>query len=181
MNNSKVVDGIHKDLSNGCLDNDTVKLMKTQDLGYLVHKASIDLRKAEKLKENLHIIGDRTSRQHKTFVDSKEELESFDPAKHFDTAPEFVNRAFNRPRLKTLLTTGVLGDSTSRDLEQTTRLTEQSYTQFKKRTKRAEKIQKAVRALELQRNLMGSGEKRKITEGGEGKPPVFKWKRQRKR
>lgn len=181
MNSTQVVGGIHKELDNGCLDNETVKLMKTQDLGYLVHKASIDLRKAERLQENLHIIGDKTKRQHKTFVDSKEELETFDAAKHFDTAPEFVDRAFNRPRLQTLLTKGVLGNASARDVRQTATLTEQSYNEFNKRIKRAKKIKKVVQALELQRNLMGKGSKRKVSEGGDGKPPVFKWKRQRQR
>lgn len=31
------------------------------------------------------------------FVDNEEEAQSFDAAKHFDTAPELVDRHFNRP------------------------------------------------------------------------------------
>ena len=37
MHDSKVTNGIHTKLTNG-LDNDTVKLLKTQDLGYIIHK-----------------------------------------------------------------------------------------------------------------------------------------------
>ena len=181
MNSTKVVDGVHKELENGCLDNETVKLMKTQDLGYLIHKTSIDLRKTERLKENLHLIGDKARRQHKTFVDTKEELESFDVAKHFDTAPEFVNRSFNRPRTETLFSGGILNQSSRRDIKHVAKLSEQSYSELNKRVTRVKKLKKAVRALELQRNLMGPGSKRKVVEGGDGKPPVFKWKRQRQR
>ena len=195
MNNSKVISGIHKELESSCLDNDTVTLMKTQDHGYLIHKVSVDLRKIEKLKENLHIIGDKTkTRQHKTFVDTKEELKSFDVVKHFETAPEFVNRAFNRPRIKTLLTKGIISSTsttrpgttpttttTASDIKQIKNLTEQSYEEFNRRVKRVNKLKKVVQTLELQRNLMGKGTKRKVSEGGEGKPPVFKWKKQRQR
>lgn len=181
MNSTKVVDGVHKELENGCLDNETVQLMKTQDLGYLIHKTSIDLRKAERLKENLHLIGDKSKRKHITFVDTKDELESFDVAKHFDTAPEFVDRVFNRPRVETLESGGILNNSARGDIKQVAKLTEQSYSELNKRVGRVKKLKNAVKALELQRNLMGKGTKRKVKEGGDGKPPVFKWKRQRQK
>ena len=70
MNNTEVKGGIHKDIDNGSLDTETVRLLKTQDLGYLVHKAAKDTRKIEKLKNNLHMIGDETPKSHKIFVDS---------------------------------------------------------------------------------------------------------------
>jgi U3 small nucleolar RNA-associated protein 11 len=181
MNSSKVTEGVHQDIGNDCLDNETVKLMKTQDLGYLIHKTSVDLRKAERLQANLHLIGDKVRRQHKTFVDTKDELETFDVAKHFDTAPEFVNRAFNRPRTETLVTGALLNQSTRKDVKQVAKLTEQSYSELSKRARRVKKLKSAVQALVLQRNLMGSGSKRKVVEGSDGKPPVFKWKRQRQR
>lgn len=181
MNSSQVVDGVHKELENSCLDNETVKLMKTQDLGYLIHKTSIDLRKAERLKENLHLIGDKSKRKHITFVDTKEELESFDVAKHFDTAPELVNRTFNRPRTETLANGGILNHSARRDVKQVAKLTEQSYSELNQRVARVKKLKNAVKALELQRNLMGKGSKRKVKEGSDGKLPVFKWKRQRQK
>ena len=36
------------------------------------------------------------------FADGEEEAEQFDAARHFDTAPELLGRAYNRPRLSQL-------------------------------------------------------------------------------
>lgn len=56
MHKSQVIDGIHTKLINNSLDPDTIKLLKTQDLNYILHKKSIDDKKIEKLKSNLHLI-----------------------------------------------------------------------------------------------------------------------------
>lgn len=37
MHNSQVVDGLHTKLTNS-LDNESIKLLKTQDMGYIVYK-----------------------------------------------------------------------------------------------------------------------------------------------
>ena len=55
--------------------------------------------KAAKLQSSLHFLGAKRQNTHIVFVDGKEKLQSFDAAKHFDTAPELVDRAFNRPRV----------------------------------------------------------------------------------
>ena len=102
MHNSQVTNGVHNAKRDGSLNNSTVQLLKTQDMGYIVYRKSIDDRKVEALKENLHMIGENIPRKHKIFVDDRETLEAFDVAKHFDTAPEFVGRFFNRPRVETI-------------------------------------------------------------------------------
>ena len=56
MHKSQVVDGIHTKLINNSLDPDTIKLLKTQDLNYILHKKSIDDKKVDKLKSTLHLI-----------------------------------------------------------------------------------------------------------------------------
>ena len=56
MHKSKVVDGKHTKLINGSLDNDTIKLLKTQDMNYILFKKSIDDKKIDKLQANLHMI-----------------------------------------------------------------------------------------------------------------------------
>ena len=43
-------------MKDGSLDMSTVKLLKSQDLGYIVHKKAVDDKKAEKLKKNLHMM-----------------------------------------------------------------------------------------------------------------------------
>ncbi|KAJ1415978.1 small-subunit processome [Ochromonadaceae sp. CCMP2298] len=102
MNKSQLKKGVHKEESASAgtsLDHDTLRALKQQDLGYIAARKSADDNKIRRLKNSLHLIGEGRAKTHKVFVDSKEALSSFDAARHFDTAPELLGRAFNRPRL----------------------------------------------------------------------------------
>lgn len=101
MNTSQVRNGIHRidNNKNGKLDNSVISTLKTQDLGYITVKKCADDSKIRRLKENLHLIGEQKVKSHKVFVSSEEEVEDFDTAEYFNTAPELVNRTFNRPKL----------------------------------------------------------------------------------
>lgn len=102
---------------------EAVRIMKDQDLAYVRMQRLIDGKKIEKLQSSLHylegsggvneedeeisssalnkMVGKK--RKHTLFVEGgQKEAESFDVAKHFDTIPELMGRAFNRPRVKTL-------------------------------------------------------------------------------
>jgi U3 small nucleolar RNA-associated protein 11 len=50
-----------------------LKLMKTQDIGYMLMKKMIDKNKAEKLKASLHSLEERATNKHTVFVDSQED------------------------------------------------------------------------------------------------------------
>lgn len=202
MNVTEMKDGRHQEIAdrNSELDPATLQLMKTQDLGYLVHKKAVDDRKIEKLKSGLHMIGAVLPR-HKIFCDSKEQVESFDPATHFKTHPELVHRAYNRPRIKTLegsegvessssLSSAQAAASSSKPMPQKARkkLLKQmslSYEELSRRVKRSDKLARAVQEVQLQRHLLGKGIKRKIVEvkeradGTTYETTSYKWKRQR--
>lgn len=60
------------------------------------------LQKAERMQQSLHLIGAPAANSHVVFVDDEEEAEQFDAARHFDTAPELLQRSYNRPRLEQL-------------------------------------------------------------------------------
>jgi U3 small nucleolar RNA-associated protein 11 len=97
---------------------DTVRIMKDQDLAYVRLQKQKDLKKVQKLQSCLHHLDNdnnnetasgsskggssQKKRKHTIFVESKQQAETFDAAKHFDTLPELVGRAFNRPRLQQL-------------------------------------------------------------------------------
>ena len=104
------------------LSQDAIKIMKDQDLAYVRMQRLMDGKKIERLQSSLHYLentnvddddvdtgggGGRKAvgkkRKHTVFVEGGEkEAQEFNVAKHFDTIPELMGRAFNRPRIKTL-------------------------------------------------------------------------------
>ncbi len=200
MNTSAVVNGKHKDLEKEkerSLDVETVKLLKTQDAGYIAQKKAIDDSKIERLKSNLHFIGEKRPHSHVVFVDSESEVKDFDAAEHFDTVPEMVDRHFNRIKRRALEKMvedgeeraksssskgsgngGVLMDGSNVSI---LKQKAQGYKELKQRVERSEKLGKVLNELHLQRAIMGKGSKKKIiSKDAEGREKVvYKWKRQR--
>ena len=103
------------------LDFDTIRVMKDQDLAYIRMKRMMDAKKIERLQSSLHYLNDdngggddgntwrkkkmttKNQRKHTVFVEGgQEEVKQFDLAQHFETHPDLVSRAFNRPRISTL-------------------------------------------------------------------------------
>ena len=205
MHNSQVTDGVHKIKKDGRISGATLKLLKTQDMGYLIHRKCIDDRKAEQLRQNLHMIGENAPRQHKIFVEGSSELESFDVAKHFDTAPELVNRYFNRPRteaIEKMIQDTNRGSTTAAEMVKLETKRTLAYRELKSRNSRSTKLKKVIDGLALQRNMMGKGTRMKVPVKGETNDRsdddggyngrrkrkadpdttmVYKWKRERKR
>ena len=98
---------------NATVGDDTIRLLKDQDLSYIRTQKQKDAHKVKKLQASLHLLDDSNHndqddgvapkrRKHTIFVDSAQEAQDFDVAQHFDTLPETVGRTFNRPRLSEL-------------------------------------------------------------------------------
>jgi U3 small nucleolar RNA-associated protein 11 len=193
-------------------DADAIRVLKDQDLQYIRLQRQRDAKKVEKLKASLHSIDLRPSvaaagstfgegegssfankRQHTLFVDSNEELETFDVARHFDTLPELVDRSHNRLKVDQLLeqaeAEGSLAKSVTKKQKQTvTRATRKqakarasAYREMIEREKRIEKLTNVEAQLVLERQLAAPGRKRKIKAAVDGKPAVYKWRRKRLR
>jgi len=193
---------------------EAVRIMKDQDLTYVRLQKQKDIRKAQRLKESLHLIdGDReTSKKakHTIYVATKDEADNFDAAEHFDTAPELVDRSFNRPRKSKLRALalkqlGIVADDgdaaveadplekpTVEDLKwqakmarkvakKAARARSNAYGEMEARTKRAATMEVAEAHLETEKLVSGKGRKRKIQAAEDGKPAQYKWRRKRKR
>ena len=105
------------DAEKGGLGPEGVRIMKDQDLAYVRMRMSMDERKVERMQGSLHYLENDDDdhrdgggskggrRRHTVFVGGGRGgiVGNFDAARHFDTAPELVGRAFNRPRLGALL------------------------------------------------------------------------------
>ncbi|KAG9414136.1 UTP11-like, U3 small nucleolar ribonucleoprotein [Aphanomyces cochlioides] len=175
MNNAQTVDGKHVSTNNHRekLTAQVLKVMKTQDVAYLHMKRSVDLAKASKLSASTHFIDAEKRNTHQIFVDSVDEVRSFDPAQHFDTLPELVDRASNRLRKR---------DLAQLDLDETLTAAKESskvYKELANRMERADKINRMRQHLDLERAVQAKGKKVKVADGTDGKPPVYKWKRMR--
>ena len=184
-----------------------VKLLKTQDMGYIVHRKAIDDKKIEKIKENMHMIGDIKPKQHKIFVDDSNKIETFNIAEHFETVPELVENSHNRLRLETIknhISSDSINTMTKKEIKKLMKKKEKTVKELEGRSKRAEVLKKTMDKLQTQRNLLGKGTKRKILIDENGQvvkkqkknsidndndnsddenklTVVYKWQRERKR
>ncbi|KAK8752821.1 hypothetical protein OTU49_007759 [Cherax quadricarinatus] len=96
MINSGLKDGIHFEK----VENEELAVGDVmQDLVYITHRLTIEKKKIEKLKAQLHVLDmedDEPKNTHIIFVDDEKEAKKADPAKLLDTHPSLLNRSFNR-------------------------------------------------------------------------------------
>ncbi len=145
------------------------------------YKIAIDKKKSEKLKAGLHLIGEQPVKQHKIFVTSEQEKETFDPVQHFNTTEEFKGRSFNRFRKDQIESGKVLMNQeqiTPKVFEKVKASAKRSYNELNARIQRTKKIKNSIKRLQLEKQLAQKGSKRKVEEDSSG-IPIYKWKRQR--
>lgn len=183
MNTTKTDNGIHISTNNQhdvkLLTTESLKVLKTQDLAYLQMKRLMDLRKAERLNQSLHFIDAPKDNKHIVYVDSSKDVETFDPVDHFDTVPELVDQPYNRLRKETLKAKH--GTISSQDIRKLNTHRNGSYREMNERLLRASKLSGMCIKLDVERKVQAKGKKRKIKDAVNGKPAVYKWKKQRQK
>ncbi|CAO3598939.1 unnamed protein product [Absidia cylindrospora] len=144
-------------------------------------------KKMEKLQESLHFLDEGeqdhtpTKRnKHVVFVDSESQAKKFDVVKHLDTAPELVNRKFNRPRLDTLKQASLDDVLSKEEIKEMKRSREMKYKELESRKQREKGLKRAERELQIQKALIGKGDKKKVGVDKMGLA-VYKWTADRKR
>ncbi|RIA97323.1 small-subunit processome [Glomus cerebriforme] len=198
MINSKTKDGVHVLETGSALSGDAIKLMKSQDLKYVKIQSDLGNKKIEKLEGELHFIESESIRdemeiddkikekikssqpQHIIFVDSPEEVKTFDPVKHFNTLPELVNRKFNRPRIETLQNEVIMAPEDEIELFKLHKKRLTKYKELSARIQRQEELRKVEQELQTQKNLMGKGRRKKVGINKDGLA-IYKWKNERKK
>lgn len=159
------------------LSAEQMKLYKSQDVNYVRTMRLNETAKAAKLQRALEF---KASGKHTVFVDLEEGLDAFDAAQHFNTDESMLERKENRLRVAQLETServaaGVAAED--RDAVERDKLTQ--YRLLKERLQREKQLKQVEDKLELTRELMKKGDRRKMRDS-EGNV-VFKWKAQRKR
>jgi U3 small nucleolar RNA-associated protein 11 len=186
MINTKRIDGIHRvENKTPKYSHDEIAEMKTQDINYLNMKCTQETKKIEKIEQNLcclQLPPTETMTNHTIFVDNDDEVRHFSPAKFFDTVPEFLHRRFNRPRKSKLdkeLIVANFNKISLKQLKRNERHRLKSYKELNSRLHRQHEITKVLRRMQLKKHLMGKGTV--IKKRKDGKPPVYKWKKERKK
>jgi U3 small nucleolar RNA-associated protein 11 len=180
MQKAKVQNGTHKKLDiGGSLDTGTIALMKSQDAGYICMKKAIDDKKIERLKSNLHLIGEAKPSLHKIFVSTSDDVARFDAADHFQTDTKLVDRSYNRVRKSsTVLPFGEKCTEESVNRLSARKVT--AYKELQRRSDRSNKLKGAIHKLSQQRSLSNKGARKKVVVKSRGEDVVlYKWKRER--
>ena len=136
------------------------KMIKTRKQDGKHVKLDADLEPTlAKMQGSLQMARDKSAEELKksniVFVDTPEEAAELDEAEYFDTAPEYVGRAYNRPTKQQLEDGDLLvTDKVSRhDVKRAERLRSLAYGELSARIKRASTMQETLDRLELRRNL----------------------------
>ncbi|CDK29582.1 unnamed protein product [Kuraishia capsulata CBS 1993] len=176
-------DGIlHADRGNEAMTNEEVLLLKTQDTNYINAMRTREL--AQIRKDGADILY-KANGKHTVFVESQEDKDAFDPAEFFGTDERLLDRRENRLRLTQLIESEDRLQSAPNDEDGKLLRQRQKADKLKKlrvlekRIEREQKLKRVQDSMNLQKDLMKKGEKKKV-ETKEGRT-VFKWKNQRKR
>lgn len=186
MEKSRTKDGVHvaPTAQANTYTADEIRLMKTQDVGYLTLKSQAEKGKIEKLKENLHLLGKSKVNKHTVFVDSEQDVASFDPSQHFDTPAELLDRTYNRPRTSQLaepiVVSSTKGESLEKATSRATKSSKRAYEELEHRYARERALARTRDHLEVQRKGMAPGRKVKVSKRGQS-VKQFRWKAERKR
>lgn len=155
-----------------------VKLLKSQDVNYIRTMRLHEKQKADKLRNKLDF---KSNGKHTVFVDLDEQQDLFSAAKFFDTDESLLERKENRLRLEQLETSDKLIKQ-DLDLDTKDELEKEKLRQYKllkERMTREKQLRQVEAKLEITREVMKNGDKKKMVDSDGN--AVFKWKNQRKK
>lgn len=163
---------------NESLSVDQARLFKSQDVNYVRTMRLHEREKADRLRKQLEF---KSSGKHTVFVDLEEQQDLFSAAKYFNTDESFLERKENRLRLDQLETSDKL-ISQDFDYDMKDELEKEKLRQYKllkERMTREKQLRQVEEKLEVTREVMKKGDKKKMVDSDGN--VVFKWKAQRKK
>ncbi|MBN3319802.1 UTP11 protein, partial [Atractosteus spatula] len=159
------------------------KVMRTQDMKYVEMKRVAEAKKIERLKSELHLLDAEGKMQnnHTFFVDSKKEVKEFDLASHLNTAPELVDRVYNRPTTDMLQKNIIKGATRAADLKKLARQRRHQYKLLSERIVREKKMFVIAQKIQTCKDLMDKTNKVKVKNETVNSPAIYKFQAKRKR
>lgn len=156
-----------------------VKLLKSQDVNYIRTLRLNEVNKIDREKNDLDF---KASGNHTVFVDTVQEQQQLTPEAFFDTDSALVHKRENRLRIRQLQTNDRLIPQQDVDQDEIDKQNQEKLKQYQtleKRMKRERELRQVEERMELTKELMKKGNKKKGLDSL-GKV-LFKWKNQRKR
>ena len=182
MIGKKTKDGVHV-IEKENVSDDVVKLVRSQNMNYLKVNESAEAARIRKMHESLHFLvsnTDESRNTHTIFLSDEEEADNFNKTEYFDTTEGFVDRTFNRPRKSLLANHSLLVSGTRDAVKNAVKEREKLYTELDQRIERHGKMRQALNYMETYKNLEGKGQRYKVKDSEGGRPPIYKWKQERK-
>lgn len=184
MTRVKLQDGVHviKETKEEVTP-EQLKLMRTQDVKYIEMKRVAEAKKIERLKSELHLLDFQGKQQNKHvfFFDTKKEVEQFDIATHLRTAPELVDRVFNRPTIETLQKQKVKGVNHKNRLKRIAKERQKQYNCLMQRIEREKKLFVIAQKIQTRKDLLDKTRKVKVKKETVNSPAIYKFESRRKR
>ncbi|XP_021417148.2 probable U3 small nucleolar RNA-associated protein 11 [Oncorhynchus mykiss] len=187
MVSSQLKDGVHvANKAKGTEEENTEeqrKVMRTQDIRYVEMKRVAEGKKIERLKSELHLL-DADGKQkngHTFYLDSKQEVADFDLASHLDTAPELVDRVYNRPTLHTLESQTIQGAVEPLVIKKLARQRKHQYKILSQRIDREKKMFVIGQKIQTRKDLHDKNKKVKVSKETVNASAVYKFEAKRKR
>lgn len=184
MTRAKLQDGVHifKDNKEE-VTAEQLKLMRTQDIKYIEMKRVAEVKKIERLKSELHLLDVQGKQQNKHvfFFDTKKEVEQFDVATHLQTAPELLDRVYNRPRIETLQKERVKGVTPQTRLKRIAKERQKQYDCLTQRIEREKQLFVVAQKIQTRKDLMDKTQKVKVKKETVNSPAIYRFQTRRKR
>ncbi|KAK9810612.1 hypothetical protein WJX73_004489 [Symbiochloris irregularis] len=183
MHNQRTKDGVHIASSTepNKYTQEELRLMKTQDQGYVTLKAQVDAKKVQRLRESLHFPnGHKTSaHQHTLFVEDEDMEDAQRPL-----ADRHADALVSAPEPEGARGTPDGGAGPPPLLGKLRRRQQAMYRELSQREERQQQLSQLAADMRLQKQLMGKGRLQKIkpkqTEDGAA-AAVYKWHKVRQR
>lgn len=160
-----------------------LQLMLTQDLSYIVYKRSIEQKKIEKLRSQLHMIDmpDKPKNQHIIFVDSKEKMKQLGKQLNEAKDGELLN-TYGGLSNQEFLETVDLPSIDVKSLKDAVRLKNKRYKELVTRINREKQLKIVYDKMILKKQLTKDKKHAvKVQNGTAESAPVYKFKPVRKR
>ncbi|XP_038833325.1 probable U3 small nucleolar RNA-associated protein 11 [Salvelinus namaycush] len=165
------MDGVHvSNKAKGTEEENTEeqrKVMRTQDIRYVEMKRVAEGKNIERLKWELHLLD--------------ADVADFDLASHLDTAPELVDRVYNRPTRHTLESNTIQGAVEPLSIKKLARQRKHQYKILSQRIDREKKMFVIGQKIQTRKDLHDKNEKVKVSKETVNASAVYKFEAKRKR